>query len=127
MDGESQFGLVLWTTDVFGLAAFLEEVAGVTVEERHPGFASLRAGSTQLMLHADESYRGHPWYDALTREGAARGIGAELRLRVTDVDAAYRSALKLGGRAIAPPHDSGNGIECSVMGPDGFLVSLWHE
>lgn len=127
MDAESQLGLVLWTTDVFALAAFLEAVAGVIVEERHPGFASLRAGSTQLMLHADESYRGHPWYDALTREGAARGIGAELRLHVTDVDASYRAALKLGGRAIAPPHDSGNGIECSVMGPDGFLISLWHE
>ena len=127
MDAESQLGLVLWTTDVFALAAFLEAVAGVTVEERHPGFALLRAGSTPIMLHADESYRGHPWYDALTREGAARGIGAELRLRVADVDAAYRSALKLGGRAISAPHDSGNGTECSMMGPDGFLISLWHE
>ena len=127
MDGESQLGLVLWATDVFALAAFLEAVAGLTVEEHHPGFASLRAGSTRIMLHADESYRGHPWYDALTREGAARGIGAELRLRVPNVDAAYRTALKLGGRAIAAPYDSGSGTECSVMGPDGFLISLWHE
>jgi predicted enzyme related to lactoylglutathione lyase len=127
MAEEQTFSLVLWTTDVFALAAFLEAVAGLSIEERHPGYASLRAGGVSIMLHADESYRGHPWYDALMREGAARGIGAELRLRVADVDAAYTKAIRLGAQVIAAPYDSGLGFECSVMGPDGFLMSLWRE
>jgi predicted enzyme related to lactoylglutathione lyase len=127
MADQQSFSLVLWTTDVFALAAFLEGVAGLVIEERHPGYAALRAGDVSIMLHADEAYRGHPWYDALMREGAARGIGAELRLRVADVEAAYTKAIRLGAQVIAAPYDSGLGFECSVMGPDGFLISLWHE
>lgn len=127
MPEDQPLSLVLWTTDVFALADFLKAVAGLAIVERHPGYASLRAGNVLLMLHADEAYRGHPWYDALMREGAARGIGAEVRLRVPDVEDAYRAALRLGAQGIAPPYDSGIGLECSVMVFDGFLISLWHE
>src|SRR5690348_9296611 len=114
---DGQLSIVLWTTDVAGLASFLRDVAGLTLEQQHPGYAVLSGGATCLMLHADEAYRGHPWYDALSREGAARGIGAELRFRVHDVEAAYHAALHRGAAAIAGPYDSGNGFECSVMGP----------
>lgn len=124
---ERQLDLVLWTTDVFGLADFLQAVAGIEVEERHPGYAVLRAGASRISLHADEAYRGHPWYDALMREGAARGIGAEVRLRVPDVERAYSAAVRRNARIVAPPYDSGDGTECSVMAPDGFIISLWHE
>lgn len=127
MHDDGQLSIVLWTTDVAGLANFLREVAGLTLEEQHPGYAALSAGGTCLMLHADEAYRGHPWYDALRRDGAARGIGAELRFRVPDVETAYLAAVHAGAAVIAAPYDSGAGIECSVMGPDGYLVSLWHE
>ncbi|MGH2632437.1 MAG: VOC family protein [Tepidiformaceae bacterium] len=125
MSEEPTFSVILWTTDVPGLAAFLEKVTGAVVAALHPGYASLRAGTSEIMLHADESYRGHPWYDALMREGAARGIGAEMRFRVPDVEAGYSTALRAGAQAIAPPYDSGGVIECQVMGPDGFLLSLW--
>ena len=125
MSEEPTFSVILWTTDVPALAGFLEKVTGAVVEALHPGYASLRAGDSEIMLHADESYRGHPWYDALGREGAARGIGAELRFRVPDVAAGYSLALRAGAQAIAPPYDSGGVLECQVMGPDGFLLSLW--
>jgi catechol 2,3-dioxygenase-like lactoylglutathione lyase family enzyme len=125
MTDESHLGLVLWTTDILALSHFLETVAGMTVEARHPGFASLRLGGTVVGLHADEAYRGHPWYEAIAREGVARGIGAEIRVRVADVEAAYRAALNLGGLAIEAPCDIDDLRECQVMGPDGYVLSLW--
>jgi hypothetical protein len=124
---ETTFGVILWTTDIAGLALFLSVAAGAEVMEQHPGFAVLRAGSTRIELHADEAYRGHPWFDALTREGAARGIGAELRFRVRDVHASYAAAVRIGGRGITPPYTDGGMMECQVMGPDGFLVCLWNS
>ncbi len=125
MTNESNLGLVLWTTDILALSHFFEAVAGMTVDARHPGFASLRLNGTTVSLHADEAYRGHPWYDALAREGVARGIGAEIRIRVADVEAAYRTALKFGGLAIEAPCEVDQLRECQVMGPDGYVLSLW--
>jgi hypothetical protein len=118
-------GLTLWSTDVLALATFLERTAALQIEERHPGFATLRAGAALIAIHADESYRGHPWYDALRREGAARGIGAEVRFRVQDPALSYREALRLGAVAIQPPSDVDGVEESIVMGPDGFLFTYW--
>lgn len=127
MSDEGRLGIILWSTDVFALASFLEEVAGLESGERHPGFASLRAGESVIMIHADEAYRGHPWFRALTREGVARGIGAELRFRVKDASAAFAVALRKGGLSVTPPYEDAGRTECQVMGPDGFLLCLWHE
>ena len=125
MSEPSGLGLSLWTTDIAALARFLETVAGMTVEERHPGYASLRINGAQIVLHDEEGYRGHPWYNALAREGVARGIGAEIRIQVESVDAAYARALQLGGLAIEAPCDVDEMRECQVMGPDGYLLTLW--
>ncbi|MEO8538232.1 MAG: hypothetical protein ABI577_00735 [bacterium] len=119
------FGLTLWATDVFALADFLQAVAHLPIEQRHPGFALLRAGEVPVQIHDDESYRGHPWFDALRKEGMARGIGAELRFEVTSTEAAYREALKRGARGIAPPYEYEGTLECQLMGPDGYVLSLW--
>jgi len=121
----SGFGLVLWATDVFALAEFLERVTGARVEQRHPGFAQLNVEAVSIVIHADEAYRGHPWFNAVTREGVARGIGTEMRFAVADVNQAYREALKLGAQSIALPYDADGGSECTVMGPDGYLFSLY--
>lgn len=119
------FSLILWTTDIAALGRFLQTVAGVRLAEQHPGYARLFAGESEIMLHSDESYRGHPWYDALNREGAARGIGSELRFAVPDVLDSYARALRIGALSVQPPYDDLDTRECQVMGPDGFLVSLW--
>ncbi len=127
MQNHPQLDIVLWSSDVFALADFLTAITGIDVLQRHPGYVAFEVGGMRLMLHADEAYRGHPWYDALRTEGAARGIGTELRFHVPDPESAYREALKRGAQGIAPPYDSGNGTECTVMGPDCYLISLWHE
>lgn len=125
MNEQATFGVTLWATDVFALADFLEAVTGSPMSERHPGFAALDVGGITLQIHDDESYRGHPWFDALGREGSARGMGAELRFAVGDVQTAYREALNRGGRAIAQPYEYEGTMECQVMGPDGYVLSLW--
>ena len=119
------FALTLWATDVFALADFLEAAAEFQVVERHPGYALVRRDGIQIQVHADESYRGHPWYEALVREGVARGIGAEIRIRVTDVLSAYRVALARGAQAIAQPFEYEGTLECQVMAPDGYVLALW--
>jgi hypothetical protein len=122
---EAQFGVTLWATDVFTTADFFARVAELVVEQRHPGFASLRAGEALVTLHDDESYRGHPWYDAIRREGVARGIGAELRFRVSSVSESFSLALKLGAQSIAAPFEYEGTLECQILGPDGYVLSLW--
>ncbi len=125
MTDREAFGLTLWATDVGALADFLVRVTGATIAERHPGFAQLRLPGCDIEIHADESFRGHPWFEALAREGMARGIGAEMTVRVVNVLAAYRTALQLGAQAIAPPYEFEGRLECQVMGPDGYVFGLW--
>lgn len=125
MEPASSFAVTLWATDVFALADFLQAVAGAEPRQRHPGFVALSLAGIDIQIHDDESYRGHPWYNALAREGVARGIGAELRVRVTDVQWAYREALKRGAQAIAAPYEFEGALECQLMGPDGYVISLW--
>lgn len=127
MDSVASFGLVLWSTDVFALSGFLERVTGATSVAKHPGFAELTFGSTRITIHADEAFRGHPWFNAVTREGVARGIGAELRFQVADANWAYAEALKAGAQGVAPAYDMDAVRECTVMGPDGYLMSLWQS
>jgi predicted enzyme related to lactoylglutathione lyase len=124
---DASFGLVLWATDVGALADFIAEVAGARLVQRHPGFAELEAAGCDIEVHADETFRGHPWFHALEREGVARGIGAELVFRVGDLTAAYRRALNLGAQAIASPYEFEGRLECQVMGPDGYVFSLWQQ
>jgi catechol 2,3-dioxygenase-like lactoylglutathione lyase family enzyme len=122
---QGALSIVLWATDLDGFTAFLTGVVGATLETRHPGFASLSVEGAEIQLHADESFAGHPWREALGNEGAARGIGAEVRIRVDAVDARHRQAAALGYVSIQQPHDDGMGRTCQVMGPDGYFFTLW--
>lgn len=125
MAADGRFGVTLWSTDVFAMAEFLHRVAGAEIEQRHPGFAALRIGDIRLSVHDDESYRGHPWFQALSREGVARGIGIELRFQVESTSGAFAEARKLGAQSIAQPFEYEGTMECQVMGPDGYVLSLW--
>ena len=119
--------IVLWATDLNGFTAFLTEVVGATLRARHPGFASLTVGDSEIQLHSDESYAGHPWREALANEGAARGIGAEVRVAVDGIDARHEGALAMGYVSIQRPHDDGTGRTCQIMGPDGYFFTLWER
>lgn len=126
MDSESPLGLTLWATDIEAMASFLQSICEFEVLERHPGFATVARGGAIIDIHADEDYRGHPWYDALQRDGAARGIGAEIRIRVEEVEAAYARALAAGAVALHGPYEQHPGaLEAVIMGPEGYLFALW--
>ena len=56
MTDDTDFGIVLWTTDIPALCDFLVDVAGMDVEQRMPGFASLRVNGGTVFLHADWSF-----------------------------------------------------------------------
>ncbi len=117
--------VVLWASDLDRFVTFLTDVTGATLRTRHPGFAALTVEGAEIQLHPDESYPGHPWWEALAREGAARGIGAEVRLRVKGVDERNRKAAELGYVSIQQPHQDEAGRSCQVMGPDGYFFTLW--
>ena len=122
---QSPLSVVLWATDLDAFASFLEGVFDGTIRERHPGFAAVDLNGAEILLHADESYRGHPWFDALGEDGAARGIGAEVRLRVEGVEERYGRALAAGAVGIQEPHDDAGARTCQLMGPDGYFFTLW--
>jgi len=118
--------LALWTTDIPALAGFLSGVAGLSLIEDYPGYARLQAWNAEIELHGDDDAdRRHPWYQALARDGAARGIGAEIRIQVDDVDAAFATALRGGALSIRPPTVTGEMSLATVMGPDGYFFTLW--
>ena len=122
---QGALSIVLWASDLNAFAAFLTDVAGATLRTRHPGFAALALDGAEIQLHPDESYAGHPWREALANEGAVRGIGAEVRIRVDAVDGRHRKALEMGYVSIQQPYDDGTGRTCQIMGPDGYFFTLW--
>ena len=122
---QGALSIVLWASDLNAFAAFLTDVVGATLRTRHPGFAALALDGAEIQLHPDESYAGHPWREALANEGAARGIGAEVRIRVDAVDGRHRKALEMGYVSIQQPYDDGTGRTCQIMGPDGYFFTLW--
>ncbi len=122
---QAPLSVVLWATDLDSFVAFLTDVTGATLRTRHPGFAALALDGAEILLHSDESYPGHPWYQALSSEGMARGIGAEVRVRVDSVDARHQRALVLGYVSIQKPHVDEGVLTCQLMGPDGYFFTLW--
>ncbi len=116
---------VLWGTDLDAFVIFLTSVGGATVRTRHPGFAALALAGAEIQVHADESHPTHPWRQALAKDGAARGIGAEIRIRVDAVDERHQLALDMGYVSIQKPYGGDEGRTCQVLGPDGYLFTLW--
>jgi len=89
-----------------------------------PDFAALRVAGVDLMLHADHTYDGHPWYARLTSE-ERRGLGAELRLLGVDPDAVEQRAQASGATVVVPPKMRGHGWrEVVVEDPDGYLWAV---
>ena len=70
---------------------FYANVLEAAVLYSDPDFAALRVAGVALMLHADHTYDGHPWYKRLTSD-ERRGLGAELRLLGVDPDAVEQRA-----------------------------------
>ena len=112
--------LNLLVSDTERAVKFYQAVFEAEVHYYDVDFAALRVGPAEVMLHADHTHDGHPWYPTL-QHGAARGLGAQIRLLGIDPDALETRAEAIGAQVIAPPSDKGHGWrEILLRDPDGY-------
>ncbi len=112
--------LNLLVADTAGSAAFYRDVLGAEVHYQDVDFAAVRVGPAEVMLHADHTHDEHPWHGALVA-GAARGIGAQVRLLGIDPDEVERRARAAGATVVLPATSKGHGWrEVLVRDPDGY-------
>ena len=112
--------LNLVVRDTERAAAFYRDVLEAEVHYVDVDFAAVRVGPAEVMLHADHTHDEHPWHPAL-QSGAARGLGAQVRLLGIDPDAVEARARAACAEVAAPAADKGHGWrETLVRDPDGY-------
>lgn len=112
--------LNLLVTDVERSALFYRDVFEAEVHYYDVDFGAVRVGPAEVMLHADHTHDEHPWHDQLSA-GAARGIGAQIRLLGIDPDELEDRARKAGAHIVSPATDKGHGWrEILIRDPDGY-------
>ncbi len=112
--------LNLIVSNVERSVGFYRDVLGATVHYHDIDFAALRVGPAEVMLHADHTHEDHPWHKALA-SGAARGLGAQIRLLGIDPDDVERRARTCGATLIAGATSKAHGWrETLVRDPDGY-------
>jgi len=116
--------LNLLVTDTERSCAFYRDVFDADIHFRDIDFAAMRVGPAELMLHADHTHDGHPWYADL-RAGMTRGIGAQIRVLGIDPDETERRARASGATVAVATVDKGHGWrEVCVRDPDGYEWSV---
>jgi uncharacterized glyoxalase superfamily protein PhnB len=118
------FTVNLLVRDVELALPFYREVLDATVHYADPDFAAIRVANLELMLHADHTYDGHPWYGPL-QKGERRGLGAELRLLGLDPDVVEERARAVGAAVLRPAATRGHGWrEVMVEDHDGYVWAV---
>ena len=116
-------GVNLLTTDVRGLAAFLQGVFGASVHRLSDDFAIVTHGETMMQLHSDGTYGSHPLLGVLP-ENPPRGGGVQLFLFGADPDRAVAQAEAFGGSVLEPPRVKPHGLyEATVLSAEGYAFS----
>jgi len=114
-------GVNLIVADVERALAFQREVLGAEVVYSDPDFALLRGHGAEWILHADHTYRDHPFRSAF-EDLEARGGGVELRLHGCDPDAAEAAARRLGYVVLDGASDKPHGLrEAFLADADGYV------
>lgn len=118
------FSLNLIVAEVGRSVEWYQEVLEAYVHYSDEDFAAIKVGGTDMMLHADHTYEGHPWHRSLT--GAARrGLGAEIRLLGIDPDAVETRARAAGTEVLAGAEDKAHGWrEVWVADADGYVWAV---
>lgn len=107
--------------DPVAAVPFHTEVLGARADYVCEDFAAFAFRDATWMLHADHSYDRHPLHPMLAEKGG-RGLGAELRLRDRDPDAACAAARRLGCRILAAAADKPHGTrEAFILDGEGYL------
>ncbi len=105
-------------------ADWYQAVLAAVVVHADADFAALELLGVPLMLHADHTYSAHPWYREL-KDGAHRGVGAELRLLGMSPDVVAAAVKARGGRVQSPPMVKPHGWrETVVVDPDGYTWAV---
>src|SRR4029079_14754359 len=87
--------LNLIVADTERSCAFYRDVFGAEIHYRDIDFAAMRVGPAEVMLHADHTHEDHPWLGQMMA-GAARGVGAQMRLLGVDPDETQKRAEAAG-------------------------------
>ena len=118
-----QFMVNLLVRDVEASLEFYRQVLRAHVHYCDPDFAALRILGAELMLHADHTYEGSPWQDAL-KSGQPRGIGAEIRLLGMNPEEVAERA-RAAGALFKEVAARGHGWrEVMVQDPDGYVWAV---
>jgi catechol 2,3-dioxygenase-like lactoylglutathione lyase family enzyme len=119
-----RFTVNLVVADIARSVAFYADVLSATVLYSDPDFAALRLAGLEFMLHADHAYDQHPWYARLV-SGAARGLGAELRLLGLNPDETEARAREKSAVVLRPTTDKEHGWrEVILEDPDGYAWAV---
>jgi len=117
----SGLSLNLLVGEIESAVTFAQEVLKAQVVYSDPDFAVLSGYGVEWMLHADHTYDKHPMGDTISN-GAARGVGVELRLHGCDPEVAEQAALKNGYEVLSPATDKGHGLrESYIQDQDGYI------
>lgn len=113
--------LNLLVRDTSRAADFYRDVMNGEVHYLDIDFAAVRAGTVEIMLHADHTHDTHPWFADLAT-GQTRGLGSQFRLLgVLDPDEVAKRAKDHGAVIIEEPANKGHGWrEVLVRDPDGY-------
>ena len=110
--------------DVARSVPFYTDVLGLRALHSDADFAALEGEGVRLQLHADHAYERMPWADRL-RDGAKRGLGAEIRILGIDPDDAERRARASGYSVLVPVRDWPHGWrDCVLEDPDGYTFAV---
>ena len=116
-------GVNLLSPDVLALAAFLQEVFGLTVHRLSKDFAIVQHDGMVFQLHSDGTFGGHPVL-GLVPETPPRGGGTQFYLFGKDPDQAITRAEKAGHMVLEPAADKPHGLrECTILSPEGYAFS----
>ncbi|WP_306046063.1 VOC family protein [Nioella sp. MMSF_3534] len=116
-------GVNLLTPNVRALAAFLEDIFGLTAHRLSDDFAIVRHGEIMMQLHSDGTYHSHPLL-GLVPETPPRGAGVQLYLFGIDPDDAVAKAEAAGHMVLESPADKPHGLrEGTILSPEGYAFS----
>jgi len=118
------FTVDLVVKDVDRSLRFYRDVMLALVHYSDVDFAAVKVGGVNIMLHADHTYDGHPWYSQLTA-GERRGLGAMLRLLGLDPEEVEGRARRAGVPVVQPAMVKPHGWhEVMVEDPDGYVWAV---
>lgn len=119
MEVEAVHTIFMFVSDLPRSVDFYQRVLGKEpARQREDMLASFALGGVNLLLHSDANATWLP-------EGARKGVGVALHLRVRDIDAQWERVNALGVPLPEKPTTLHTGIRKFAMkDPDGYEIEL---